>query len=141
MGRCRRAVPAASTVRMRTTGISDAGLMVATVAPSVVIGPVQLAIYTVANIVAGSPAPPDPLPIVLALVGGLALCPTAALATTVVTASPERAQITTLPLTFMLLGGGVVLSIAPLEGWWQAVILVPGAAVGPLAQLAFTGTT
>lgn len=38
-----------------------------------------------------------------------------------------------------LLGGASVLSVAPLDGWWQALVAVPGAAVGQLVQLAMTG--
>lgn len=127
--------------RMRTSGISDTGLLVATVAPSLAIALVQLLIFTTANAIAGAPLPVDPLPLALGLLGGLALCVTAALATTVVTPSPERSQITTLPLTFVLLGGVVVLSIAPLTGWWQALVALPGAAIGQLAQLGFAGGT
>ena len=125
--------------RMRSSGISDAGLLVAIMMPSVAIGLVQLVIYTVIDAATGAPLPPDLLWIAVAVVGGLALCTTAALATTVVTAAPERAQITTLPLVFVLLGGAVVLSIAPLDGWWQAAVALPGAAIGQLSQLAFTG--
>lgn len=32
-----------------------------------------------------------------------------------------------------------MLSVAPLDGWWQALVAVPGAAVGQLVQLAMTG--
>jgi ABC-2 type transport system permease protein len=125
--------------RMRTSNLSDGGLLVATVTPSVVLGLLQLAVFAVVNVVTGAPQPIDMLPLAIAVVGGLALVVTAALATSVVTPSPERSQITTLPLTFLMLGAGVVLAIAPATGWWHALVAVPGAAIGDLAQLAMTG--
>jgi ABC-2 type transport system permease protein len=126
--------------RMRTSSLTDRGLLVATLTPSVAIGIGQLLIFAVFDAVTGTPAPVDPLPLVLALLGGLAFAVTAALATAVVTPSPERAQITTLPLTFLLLGGAVAtaaipLSVPPL----QLLALVPGAGIGQLAQMAMVG--
>ncbi len=127
--------------RMRTSGISDAGLLVATITPTVVVGVLQMLLFVPFNAYSGMPVPADPVALVLAAVGGLALCVTAALATTVVTSTPERAQITTLPLVFVLLGAAIVLAIAPLGSFWQAFVGVPGAAVGQLSQLAMTGGT
>lgn len=125
--------------RLRSTGLSDAGLLTALIVPSVLIGLVQLVIYLVVDLVTGVPMPVDPLVLVVAVVGGLALCVAAALATTVITASPERAQITTLPLVFVLLGAAIALSIAPVDGWWQAAVALPGASIGQLTKLALTG--
>lgn len=125
--------------RLRTSGISDAGLLAATIAPPVVVGLLQLVLFVPFNAYMGVPAPADPLSLVLAVLGGLALCITAALATTVVTATPERAQITTLPLVFLILGAAVALAVVPADGWWQLLVLVPGAAVGELAQFGLVG--
>jgi ABC-2 type transport system permease protein len=125
--------------RMRTSGLSDRGLLAATVTPSVVLALFQLVVFAVVNLVTGTPLPTDPLPLVLAVLGGVALVVAAALATSVVTPSPERAQITTLPLMFLMLGVGVVASIAPAHGWWSVLMVVPGAAMGDLTQLAMTG--
>jgi ABC-2 type transport system permease protein len=127
--------------RLRTTGLSDRGLLTATVAPSVVLGIAQLLIFVVINTVTGAPLPSDVFPLVLAVLGGIVLAVTAALATTVVTPSPERAQITTLPMVFVLLGGAIVMSVIPLTGWGQALVVVPGAAIGALVQLGMTGAT
>jgi ABC-2 type transport system permease protein len=125
--------------RMRTSGLSDRGLLLATLTPSVVLAFFQLAVFAVVNMVTGTPLPSDPLPLVLAVLGGLALVVAAALATSTVTPSPERAQITTLPLMFLMLGVGVVAAIAPAQGWWSVLMVVPGAAVGDLTQLAMMG--
>jgi ABC-2 type transport system permease protein len=125
--------------RMRTSGISDVGLLVATIAPCVVIGLLQLVLFVPFNAFVGVPIPPDPLALVLAVVGGFALTVTAALATTVVTSTPERAQITTLPLVFVILGAAVAVVVIPSGGWWQVLVAVPGAAVGELAQYGIVG--
>ena len=127
--------------RLRTSGLSDRGLLLATVTPSIVLGILQMAIFAGVNAATGAPAAADPVPMVLAAVGGVVLVVMAGLATTVVTATPERAQITTLPLTFVLLGAGIVMTIAPPDGWLQALLVLPGAAIGPLVQLSFTGQT
>lgn len=127
--------------RLRTSGLSDRGLLLATITPSVVLGVLQLAIFAVVGVVSGAPLPVDPLPLALAVVGGLALVVTAAMVTAAVTPSPERSQITTLPLTFVLLGTAIFLSIAPTASWWQALVAVPGGAIGQLAQLSMTGAT
>jgi ABC-2 type transport system permease protein len=127
--------------RMRTSGLDDPGLLMAVTAPSVVVGIVQLAVFAVIDAATGTPVPGDLLPLVLAVVGGLALAVTAALATAVVTSTPERAQITTIPIVFVMLGGAVGLAAVAADGWWQALVLLPGAAVGQLARLAMTGGT
>ena len=125
--------------RLRTSGLSDAGLLAAIVIPTILIGAVQLAIFAVVNVVTGTPAPADPLALVLAVLAGLALVVTAALATSVVTPSPERAQITTLPLVFVLLGAAIAVVFVPIQSWWQALAAVPGAGIGQLMRIAFGG--
>ena len=125
--------------RMRTSGISDVGLLVATIAPCVVIGLAQLLLFVPFNAFVGVPVPPDPLALVLAVLGGFALTVTAALATTVVTTTPERAQITTLPLVFVVLGAAIAVVVVPAGGWWQVLVAVPGAAIGELAQYGIVG--
>lgn len=128
--------------RLRTSGLSDRGLLVATLAPSVVLGIVQMLIFAAFNVLTGTPALADPVPLVLALVGGIALTITAALATAVVTPSPERAQITTLPLAFLLLGGAVATAAIPVTFQpLQLLALVPGAGIGQLVHQAMTGAT
>jgi ABC-2 type transport system permease protein len=125
--------------RLRTSGITDTGLLAAVLTPCVVIALVQLLLFVPFDVVIGVSGMADPLLLVLAVLGGLALSVAAALATTVVTASPERAQITTLPMVFVLLAVGVAAAVVPVEGWWQALAAVPGATVGLLVRFAFLG--
>lgn len=127
--------------RMRTTGLGNAELLVATTAPSAALGIVQLAVFAVIDAVNGTPPPSDPVPLVLAVFGGLALAVAASFATAGVTSTPERAQITTMPIVFVMLGGAVVLTAIPLDSGLQALVLLPGAAVGQLVLLAMTGAT
>jgi ABC-2 type transport system permease protein len=127
--------------RMRTSGISDTGLLVATIAPGVLVGLIVLLLFIPLDAVLAGPTVVDPVPLVLAGIGGLALAVAAALATVVVTSTPERAQITTLPLAFLILGAASVIVPAPQEGWWGALIAVPGAAIGQLIELALVGGT
>ncbi|ODU02873.1 MAG: hypothetical protein ABS81_16215 [Pseudonocardia sp. SCN 72-86] len=125
--------------RMRTSGISDPGLLAATLTPAMAIALIQIVIFAVIDAVMGVAVPVNPLALVAMLLGGAALMVTAALATSVFTPSPERAQITTLPLVFVMLGGAIAMAVIPTEGWVQALLLVPGAAVGTLVRLAFGG--
>lgn len=125
--------------RMRTTGLSDTGLLTATVLPSVIVALGQLVLFAIVDALMGLPAPSNPLPLVLAVLGGVALTVTAALATTIVTANPERAQITTLPLTFVMLGAGVAMVTVPPDGWWRLLVALPGAAISELTRLAYLG--
>lgn len=125
--------------RLRTSGISDAGLLVAVSAPTVAVGLLQLALFVPFNAYMGMPVPADPLALALATLGGLALAVAAALATTVVTTTPERAQITTLPLVFLILGAATAVAVIPGEGWWGLLGLVPGAAIGELAGYGLAG--
>jgi len=125
--------------RMRTSGLTDAGLLAATLTPCAVIAVVQLLLFVPFDIYIGVAGVLDPLALVLAALGGVALAMAAALATTTVTATPERAQITTLPLVFVLLGAAIAAAVLPATGWWQALAAVPGAAIGLLVRFAFVG--
>lgn len=125
--------------RLRTTGLTDGGLIAAVIAPSVVIALGQLVIFAVIDVVIGLPIATDPLALAFVVIGGLALTVGAAVATSVVTPSAERAQITTLPLTFLLLGAAIAMSFLPMEGWFRAVLIVPGAGLGVLARYAVEG--
>ncbi len=125
--------------RLRTSGISDAGLLAAIIAPTVAVGLLQLVLFVPFNAYMGMPVPADPLALALAALGGLALAVAAALATTVVTATPERAQITTLPLVFLILGAAIAVAVIPADGWWGLLALVPGAAIGELAGYGLAG--
>lgn len=125
--------------RLRTTGMADRDLLTAVMAAPVAIGLVQLAIFVPFNMATGTPAPANMAALAIAVIGGVFLAVTAALATAVITPSPERAQITTLPLTFLMLGGAISTAITVLTGWWEAISLLPGAAIGSFVKFAMVG--
>lgn len=125
--------------RMRTSGISDRALLAALVAPGVLTAVGQLVVLAVVDGLAGAPVPSDPLALVLAVLLGLGLCVAAALATTVVTPTAERSQVTTMPLVFVLMGGAIALALLGPTTLGQALVAIPGAAIGQLSGLAFAG--
>ncbi|GAA4713910.1 hypothetical protein GCM10023215_66240 [Pseudonocardia yuanmonensis] len=123
--------------RFRTSGISDTGLLVGTVGPAAVLALGQLVLFGLFDVVAGLPVPTAPLALPLAVVGGLALVSTAALATSIVTPTAERAQITTLPLFFVMVAAAVIIAVLPAGGWLDALALLPGGALGALSRIAY----
>ena len=126
--------------RMRTSSLSDGGVLAAVCGPALTIATLHLVLYAAIDGLLGAPLP-DPVPLVVAVLGGTAVGVAAAFATTIVTPSPERAQITTLPLFFVMFGAAFVLPLVPVDSPWQALVLVPGAPMGQLTQLAFSGST
>ena len=122
--------------RMRTSGISDSGLLSATLAPSIALSVVQLVVFAVID---GMPLPVNLVALLLAVPAGMVMMIAAALATSVVTPSPERGQITTLPLVFVMLGAAIAVAVIPAQGWLQALVVVPGAGIGMLTRIAFGG--
>ncbi|MFR9803812.1 ABC transporter permease [Pseudonocardia sp. RS010] len=123
--------------RFRTSGISDGGLLAGTIGPAAVLALAQMVLFALFDVVAGLEVPTAPLALPLAVVGGLALVTTAALATTIVTPSAERAQITTLPLFFVVVGSAVIIAVIPAGGWPDALALLPGGALGALSRVAY----
>ena len=124
--------------RMRTSSLSDTGILLAVTGPGTAVALLHLVVYALIDLVLGAPAP-DPLPLLVAVVGGFAVCVTAAFATANVTGSPERAQITTMPLFLLMFAAAFVLPNIPVDNPLQALVFVPGAPIGQLSQLAFTG--
>jgi ABC-2 type transport system permease protein len=127
--------------RLRTSGLSDLGVLLAVTGPGVAIALLHLVLYLVIDVLLGMPLALDPVPLLLAVIGGFALCVTAGFATANVTPTPERAQITTLPLFFVMFAAAFALPLVPAGSPFQAVVLVPGAPLGQLTQLAFAGGT
>ena len=126
--------------RMRTSSMTDTVVLLAITGPGAAVALLHLVVYALIDLVLGAPVP-DPLPLLVVVGGGLAMCVTAAFATANVTSSPERAQITTMPLFLLMFAAAFVLPLVPVDSPLQALVLVPGAPIGQLTQLAFTGGT
>jgi ABC-2 type transport system permease protein len=125
--------------RFRTSALSDGELLTANVLPAMIFGVVQVLIMAGVDAVAGAPLPADIGALVLTVVGGLALCGGAALATAVITTAPERTQVTTLPFSFVLVSAALLpLFVAP-GALRDALIVIPGVAVSELSSLAWNG--
>jgi ABC-2 type transport system permease protein len=78
-------------------------------------------------------------PLVLATIGGTALAAALAFVTAAFTATPEMAQVTTLPVFLALFGGAFwVAATPPGEVTW-AMLAVPGGAVAQLVRLGWDG--
>lgn len=125
--------------RLRTTELSDAEVLMATVAPNVVLGLAQLVMFGVVDVSGGMDVPNQPVALALALVGGLLVVVTAALVTASIASAPERAQIATLPLTFILLGGATAVGVLSSVSLRAGLTLLPGISIGTFTQLAFAG--
>ncbi|WP_157182988.1 hypothetical protein [Sciscionella marina] len=127
--------------RLRTGELSDSALLAGLLAPSVVTALAQLIVLGTADILAGAPAPADPSALALAVLAGLSLAGTAALATTLITPSPERSNVTGLPLVFVLIIGAVVLTLDTTGSLPHILMAIPGTTIGRFAALAYHGNT
>lgn len=125
--------------RLRTTEASDTAILVGVAAPALILAVLESVCVVVIDAVGGAPAPANPLAPVLAVLLGIPLYFTAAMATTVITGSPERAQVTTLPLSLLGMAGAGVLPVLGTSPLTQALTAVPGAGVPQLVALGFAG--
>ncbi|GAB2666272.1 hypothetical protein GCM10027271_26910 [Saccharopolyspora gloriosae] len=96
--------------RFRTSGIPDAGLLIGLLSPAVVAGLVQSLIYFGGILAMGAPMPRQPGVLVVALVSGIVVATVAGTVTSAVTATPERAQFTMMPLLGVALGGAALIT-------------------------------
>lgn len=125
--------------RLRASELKDGTLLAGLATPSVVIATLQIVVLQALNVSAGAPMPMN-LPLyLLALAGGFAVCVAAGLATTIITRTPEHAQLTSLPFIGVVLAGLFVAMTAD-DGLMYAVgTAVPGAAPLELVALSWTG--
>lgn len=120
--------------RLRSGEASDAVILAGLLTPVVVLALLQSALMLAISLFMGAPMPVNPLPIALGLVLGTGLCLAAGIATSGRTSSSEQAQITTLPLFFVLIGGAVLSAASPLA------LLLPGGGLASLVRIAMTGS-
>ncbi|MET1071320.1 MAG: ABC transporter permease [Umezawaea sp.] len=125
--------------RLRTGEASDTAVVVGLLAPIALLGLVQTALLLGMSTVAGAPLPERPLLLVLAVVGGVAMCCAAGVATTAITSTAELGQITTAPFFFALFGGAMWTLVAdPVD---LRMLAVPGGQVAELVRAAWGGPT
>ncbi|WP_069164704.1 ABC transporter permease [Nocardia altamirensis] len=125
--------------RLRTGEAADWQIQLAPAVPGAVVTLACTVVVTAVVYGTGTPAPVNPLAIVLALVGGVVLFSLLALATSAVTKNAEAAQITSLPvMTIAMLGLASIRKVLPdrladLADW------TPFAAVSDLMSLGASG--
>lgn len=121
--------------RLRSGEISDAAILAGIVVPTAVLGAAQLVVLAVFAVIAGAGAPEQPHLVVAAIVLGALMAGAAAAATSGITPSAERAQITTLPLYFAALAGAIVISVQAPADVNPLLLAIPGAAPAQLARI------
>ncbi|HEX6342056.1 ABC transporter permease [Umezawaea sp.] len=125
--------------RLRTGEASDRVVVLGLLVPATALGLAQAVVLLGISRAAGAPLPDRPLLLVLAVVGGAAMCCAAGVVTSGITSTPELAQITTAPFFFALFGGAL---------WtWASdtvdhrMLLVPGGQIAELVKAALGGAT
>jgi ABC-2 type transport system permease protein len=125
--------------RLRTGEASDPAVVVGLLAPTAVLGFVQAVLLLGMSVIAGAPLPERPLLLLLAVLGGTAMCCAVGVATSGITSTPELAQITTAPFFFALFGGAVWTLVSdPVDA---RMLLVPGGQFAALVKAAWGGPT
>ncbi|PRY36080.1 ABC transporter permease [Umezawaea tangerina] len=125
--------------RLRTGEASDATVVVGLLVPIALLGLVQTALLLGMSTAAGAPLPDRPLLLVLAVVGGVAMCCAAGVATTAITSTAELGQITTAPFFFTLFGGAAWTMVSdPVD---LRMLALPGGQIAELVKAAWGGST
>jgi ABC-2 type transport system permease protein len=134
--------------RLRTTALSDIGIVTGLLTPPLLVGLFQLVIVWGGLISISGPThvvPATPIPVVIAGASGLLVAALAGLVTSAVTANPEKAQWTMLPLFVGAMGavsllpaithpaGGLGLRLVPLVANAD-LVAESWAATGPSVQ-------
>jgi len=125
--------------RLRTGEASDPVVITGLLVPTTLLGLAQAVVLLGVTTFAGAPLPDRPLMLVLAVVGGAAMCCAIGVATTGFTSTPELAQITTAPFFFALLGGAIWPLVA--DSVDLRMLLVPGGPLAVLVKAAWGGPT
>ncbi|MEU4709437.1 ABC transporter permease [Nocardia salmonicida] len=127
--------------RLRTGEATDWQIQLAPAIPGAIMTVACTAVVTAVVYGTGTPAPVNPLAIVVALVGGTVLFSLLALATSAYTKNAEAAQITSLPVMIIaMLGMSSIRGVLP-DRLAQLADWTPFAAVSDLISLGAAGTT
>lgn len=125
--------------RLRSTTLSDVGIVLGLSVPVALVNLVQICIV-LAVVAAVTDLPPsNPVLVVVALLLAEVFFVVAALATLGITDSPEHAQVTTLPLFFVVLGASMWIGLlGTAEHEWVKLAL-PGGALTEAIRIAWDG--
>ncbi|MEU5694952.1 ABC transporter permease [Actinosynnema sp. NPDC020468] len=123
--------------RLRTGAAPDLVVLVGVVLPAVLLGLAQCALLLGVAFALDAPFPPRPDLLVLGVVAAALGCAAVGVATSGFTASAELAQVTTLPYTAAMLGGGLWALSRP----DAKPLVLPGGALADLVRAAWGGST
>lgn len=125
--------------RLRSGAVGDGSIIAGLVGPIVAISVVQVGIVlTALSITSGNP-PQHAWLLVIAVLATEAMFTGFALATAGVTNSPEHAQVTTLPIFFLVVGVSLWVAFTGTEELGLLKRVLPGGAVAEMVQLAWSG--
>jgi len=125
--------------RLRTTALPDAGIVAGLLVPPVLVGLLQLAAVLGGLIVLGAPAPAQPLAIAASGAGGVLVAALAGVVTSAVTANPEKAQWTMLPLFVTTMGAASLLPAVSDPALHLGLRLIPLVANADLVTAGWIG--
>ncbi|QWF78924.1 ABC transporter permease [Amycolatopsis sp. CA-230715] len=124
--------------RLRSTALSDAGIMTGLLLPVTVIALIQvIVILTVLAVVTGTPA--NLVLVAVAVLAALLMMLGLGLATAGVTNSPEHAQVTTLPVSLITIGTATWVGISGTDSLAMLKRLLPGGSVTELLLNGWNG--
>ncbi|GID30526.1 ABC transporter permease [Paractinoplanes brasiliensis] len=125
--------------RWRTSGASDADLIIGLLSPYALLAVVQAVLLCTVTAVIGGDAPARWWPLAVGVLGGTAMAGALAFATAAFTRTPELAQLTTAPVFLALFGGGMWVTMTPPDEVTWVMLAVPGAAVAQLVRVGWNG--
>jgi ABC-2 type transport system permease protein len=125
--------------RWRTSGASNADLIIGLLSPYALLVVVQAVLLFTVTAVVGDDAPAQWWPLTVGVLGGTLMAGALAFATAAFTSTPELAQLTTAPVFLALFGGGMWVTTTPPDEVTWAMLAVPGAAVAQLARAGWNG--
>jgi len=125
--------------RLRSGETPEPAILAGMLLPTVALSVVQSVLIGGMFLAFDADLPEQPLVVLGAAVGGAALCAMFALATTRVTATPEMAQVTTMPFFFAALAGAFWIITKPVEEATTLMMINPGGAIVHLVRGGWDG--
>jgi ABC-2 type transport system permease protein len=125
--------------RLRSGETREWAILAGMLLPTVGLAVIQSFLIAGMFLAYGADLPENPAIVFGAVVGGAVLCAAFALVTTRVTATPEMAQVTTMPFFFAALAGAFWITSKPVDEATTLMLVNPGGAVMHLIQGGWDG--
>jgi ABC-2 type transport system permease protein len=125
--------------RLRSGETPEWAILAGMLLPTVGLAVIQSFLIAGMFLAFGADLPENPLLVFGAAIAGAVLCAAFALATTRVTATPEMAQVTTMPFFFAALAGAFWIVSKPIDEATTLMIANPGGAIMHLIQGGWDG--